>query len=128
MFQTLNDFLKKIGSKFHEIKKSHLRSSKWNDVRNMHLVLNRQCAACGSDKELQVHHILPFHLRPDLELKLENLITLCMGDTNCHLDIGHGGSFTSYNPNVVSDARRFKTSSKSERELILKEAKFNRRK
>lgn len=127
MFRSLKKSLKKLKSKIRETKKSHLRSPKWDDVRNMHLALHGACAACGSVEELQVHHIAPFHLYPELELKLENLITLCMSDLDCHLEIGHGGSFRAYNPNVVADAARFKVSSTKARETILSEAKENRK-
>ena len=128
MLQGLKKSLKKLKSKLHETKKSHFRSPKWDDVRNMHLSLHGECAACGSEDTLQVHHIKPFRLHPELELKLENLITLCMGALDCHLEIGHGGSFKSYNPNVVEDAARFKASSQKEREQILIEVKANRKK
>jgi hypothetical protein len=53
---------------------------------------------------LQVHHILPFHLNPQLELDPSNLITLCMGKLECHLIIGHGGDYKDYNPSVVKHA------------------------
>lgn len=127
MFQKLKKSLKKLNSKLREKKKSHLRSPKWDDVRNMHLALHGECAACGSTEELQVHHVEPFHLHPDLELKLENLITLCMSDFDCHLEIGHGGSFRAYNPNVVADAARFRSSSAEDRSKILIEVKANRK-
>jgi hypothetical protein len=47
---------------------------------------------------------MPFHLDPNKELDTTNLITLCMGEKECHLHIGHGGSFRQYNPNVRTDA------------------------
>jgi len=47
---------------------------------------------------------MPFHLDPAKELDPTNLITLCMSKKECHLYIGHGGSFKQYNPNVRSDA------------------------
>jgi 5-methylcytosine-specific restriction protein A len=62
------------------------------------------CAACGMKDKLQVHHMKPFHLKPELELDPDNLITLCMGTFECHLRIGHGGNFRAYNPNVEMDS------------------------
>jgi hypothetical protein len=77
------------------------------------------CACCGCRLHLQVHHIKPFHLWPSLELQdgtgvapatggagaTPNFITLCMGPFECHLEIGHAGSFRSEgNPRVVEDA------------------------
>jgi hypothetical protein len=53
-----------------------------------------------------VHHVIPFHLRRDLELDPENLITLCENKrdgVNCHLLFGHLGCFKSFNPSVRAD-------------------------
>jgi hypothetical protein len=56
---------------------------------------------------LNVHHVLPFHLKPELELDPSNLITLCSSlDKNCHLDIGHGDNFRAYNASVREYALR----------------------
>jgi len=127
MLQRLKKSIRKLKSKIHETKKSHLRSPKWDDVRNMHLTLHGECAACGSKDELQVHHIKPFHLHPELELKLDNLVTLCMSEYDCHLSIGHGGSFKAYNPNVLEDVEMFKAADESRRTKLLAEIKVNRK-
>ena len=87
--------------------KSKRRSPQWDEIRDKFVEKNPTCAACGSEKKLQVHHIQPFHLRPELELSEENLIVLCMDVNECHLKIGHGGSFRCYNPRVVVQALRF---------------------
>lgn len=79
------------------------RSSKWPKVEESFLKDNPTCAACGSTKHLNVHHKMPFHLDPSLELDPNNLITLCM-DKDCHLLIGHGDNFKAYNPDVQNDA------------------------
>lgn len=86
-----------------------LRSSRWETVRKRHLKAFPTCAACGCNQHLQVHHIKPFHLHPELELVDSNLITLCegKGDRLCHLNIGHLGSFKKENPDVVKDAQEF---------------------
>jgi hypothetical protein len=82
------------------------------------------CACCGSTKKLNVHHKKPFHLFPELELDLNNLITLCM-DKECHLKIGHGGDFKDYNPNVEEDCKKIK-SDQSLFESVVIDAKQNR--
>ena len=79
------------------------RSPKWPHVEKLHLKLEPSCAACGSTKKLNVHHKKPFHLFPELELDMHNLITLCM-DKECHEKIGHGGNFKDYNPEVAEDS------------------------
>ena len=85
------------------------RSPAWPRVEMNHLQLEPVCMACGSTDNLQVHHILPFHFcillgRPELELDQRNLITLCQGQDNHHLLLGHLDNWQSYNPDVRSDA------------------------
>ena len=83
------------------------RSSKWPKVRKKHLEKNPCCAVCGATAKLNVHHIKPYHLFPELELEESNLITLCecgKGGVNCHLFIGHLGNYKKINPDSVKDA------------------------
>ena len=80
------------------------RSPHWPAVRAKWIAEHGECAVCGSKKTLQVHHIQPYHLHPELELDETNLITLCEGPLHCHLMFGHLGSFGSYNPDVKRDA------------------------
>lgn len=85
------------------------RSPKWAKVRAAFLSTHKSCAACGSTKTLEVHHITPFSNKPELELDPNNLIVLCESATDgviCHLYHGHSGSYQSYNPHVVEDAAR----------------------
>ena len=98
---TLNVFFAAVREKskiFH-------RDNLWPLVRAAHLELHSTCAACGGDKRIQVHHIIPVHIDPTFELDSNNLITLCMGKEECHLSIGHHGSWKDHNPNVRSDAQ-----------------------
>ncbi len=86
------------------------RSNKWPVVRAQHLSRQPICALCGGNKKLQVHHIKPFHLNPELELSEDNLITLCeseLGGVNCHLHYGHLGNYKSYNENVIRDVQEW---------------------
>lgn len=83
------------------------RSPQWQTIRKKHLKNQPTCAACGGDKTLEVHHIKPFNEHPELELDLNNLITLCESKNNgvcCHLLFGHLGNYKSINPNVIEDA------------------------
>ena len=83
------------------------RSTHWPTVRKNFLKLNPSCAACGDTAKLEVHHKMPFHLDPSLELDPNNLITLCESDSYgiiCHLYIGHLGNYKKFNPNVTEDA------------------------
>ena len=83
------------------------RSSKWPTARKNFLkTVTDGCAACGSKIGIQVHHCVPFHDNPALELDPTNFIALCehVGGLECHEMIGHGGDFKHFNPNVRADA------------------------
>jgi 5-methylcytosine-specific restriction endonuclease McrA len=80
------------------------RSPRWPAVRGAHLKRNPTCAACGTKDKLEVHHVHPFHLFPNLELEPSNLLTLCETGGNCHLFIGHHKLFKSYNLQARKDA------------------------
>jgi len=83
------------------------RSGHWPTVRKQHLAAHAVCAVCGGTDDLEVHHIRPFHLHPELELDQANLVTLCeskKGGVNCHLFFGHLGNFKSFNTSVTGDA------------------------
>jgi hypothetical protein len=80
------------------------RSGEWRRVRNQHIASFPYCALCGAEarflKPLEVHHIKPFHLHPELELDTNNLVVLCR---NCHYQAGHLGVSWSYeNTNLMS--------------------------
>ena len=81
------------------------RSGRWPRVRAAHLAANPTCAVCGTRENLEVHHIQPFHLFPELELDPGNLLTLCESPThNDHLLFGHLLNWSLWNPAVVRDA------------------------
>lgn len=84
----------------------HPRSKQWPAVRKLHLGERPLCMACGARERLEVHHIHPFNLYPELELVRENLVTLCEGDVcNCHFVFGHSRSWRGWNPFVLEDAK-----------------------
>lgn len=86
------------------------RSSKWAAVRYTHLQSYPVCEVCGTADDLHVHHIEPFHLKPELELHPANLITLC---AKHHFSVGHDPdgkgperpSWKKWNSNVVNDSK-----------------------
>lgn len=92
------------------------RSSKWPQVRKVWLKENPTCAACGTAQHVEVHHKIPFHLHPELELQPSNFITLCSTIfVEHHLKVGHTvdghSSWKINNPNVVQDAKALLESS-----------------
>lgn len=87
------------------------RSPHWAKVRKDFAKANPNCALCGSAKDIQIHHVQPFHLYPELELQTSNLITLCTSKYwgfNCHFSVGHGGNFKWENPNLLDDIKKIK--------------------
>lgn len=94
------------------------RSSHWKKVEKKQLEKEPNCRACGTSGGVQVHHIFPFHYcialgRPDLELDLRNLVTLCESnkehsEQNHHLLLGHYDDFQSSNLDVLRDIITFK--------------------
>jgi hypothetical protein len=93
-----------LKNRFRDVGLPVKRSSKWEGVERAHLAIQPFCMACRSQKHLNVHHIVPFHENPALELDYLNLLTLCMDVKECHLRIGHGGAFSRININAVRDA------------------------
>ena len=93
------------------LKPSGPRSPLWPAARLAHLQAQPVCQACGATIKLEVHHIKPFHLYPELELDPTNFLTLCedAGATgkreakNCHFAWGHFYDWYAFNPQVVAD-------------------------
>lgn len=110
----VRDFAVKDIRSWEEVPRMHLgaemeahRSSQWPRVRREHLELNGSCKACGAVKNLEVHHIAPFHLSPEQELDPFNLVTLCETPShNCHFLFGHLLDWRAYNIMVLDDAAR----------------------
>ena len=88
------------------------RSGSWARVRREHIQREPSCAACGRSRDLEVHHIKPYHEHPELELDdgtngLDgNLVTLCAEP--CHLVHGHLMNWKRSNPDVREDAARYR--------------------
>ncbi len=83
------------------------RSSKWRKTRKRFLSDNPTCFVCNSKKKVEVHHIIPFHIAPDLELKFENLMSLCENGKFgivCHILLGHEGNYRKTNFTCERDA------------------------
>lgn len=90
--------------------KDNERSHKWPAFRKKFLKKFPTCANCGGTENLEAHHIQVFHKHPELELVESNLITLCESKkdgVNCHLLVGHLGSFKSWNETVRKDAQKW---------------------
>lgn len=86
------------------------RSSKWSTVRKNHLKYNPTCAVCNTTNDIDVHHCIPFHKKPELELEESNLITLC---TPHHYLVGHLMNWKSFNAEVRMDAQMWNSKIKN---------------
>lgn len=80
------------------------RSPKWFVTRGSFVKKKGCCAACGTEENLECHHIEPFFLYPEKELDEDNFIVLCRA---CHFIFGHLKKWSSYNTTVVEDAKWF---------------------
>lgn len=80
---------------------AHPRSPKWERVSRDFIERNPECAACSCREHLETHHVLPYHLHPELELVESNFIVLCREH---HFRIGHKSNWQESNENVRADA------------------------
>lgn len=93
------------------------RSPKWKKLKDKFLKKHPVCAVCGRRSSINVHHIIPYYVSPELELDENNLITLCEREKvlNCHLVFGHLGNWKTWNTEVKKDAEVWRQKFNKER-------------
>ena len=79
------------------------RSPKWGKTRKAYLKEHPACEVTGITESLEVHHVLPFYLFPELELDPSNLMTVTR-KFNIHYLIGHLLNWKSFNVLARADA------------------------
>ena len=79
---------------------------RWRKARKQYIAYHQICAICGCKKELEVHHVRPWHLYPELRYDPKNFITLC---DPCHFRFGHGLNYKNWNPQVREMAAAMQT-------------------
>lgn len=88
------------------------RSSSWGTFRRIHI--KDYCELCEQKKgilhPLELHHCKPFHLFPELEESLDNVITVCR---HCHIRYAHLGSYRSYDIDIKLEAEHWQNKRKS---------------
>lgn len=102
---------------------SQKRSTQWPKVRDAFLKENPKCSVCGCNTGVEVHHIKPFHLSPELELEPSNLISLCETKkygVNCHLFFGHLGNYKTENLHVLDDVKQWQKRFKERKDQLKK--------
>jgi hypothetical protein len=70
---------------------------RWRKTRKAHIQRECCCQMCGLERKLEVHHIKPWHLAPELRYEETNLITLCR---ECHYRFGHYLNWKHFNPEI----------------------------
>ena len=80
------------------------RDSRWSAARKDYLKHHPYCAACGTKKKREVHHVIPVHVDKGRELDPTNMITLCQDD---HLVFGHFHDWQAWNPAVAVDTKKY---------------------
>jgi len=64
------------------------RGRGWHGIRTMVIRRDKnRCRRCGSRKQLQVHHIIPY--RKNQDNSFDNLVTLC---ASCHMAVEYKGA------------------------------------
>ena len=94
-----------LGKLFSREEDAYGRSGAWGRVRREHLEKEPACIACGRRRDLEVHHVEPYHEKPERELDPENLCTLCAEP--CHFVFGHLLNWKRSNPHVRPDAAAY---------------------
>lgn len=126
MLKTIKHGINLLRHSLRDVGVGAKRSSQWPTVEKHFRKAHPTCAACGGKNRLNVHHIQPFHIFPKLELDPNNLITLCMGEKECHLRLGHGSDFKAYCPDIRKYAAEALAHPKKF-DAIVKEATDNRK-
>ena len=80
-----------------------VRDPAWPRARKAYLREHPSCAACGTNRDLDVHHIIPVQIDREKELDPTNQLTLCKTD---HLVFGHLHDWFAWNPTVIADAEK----------------------
>lgn len=84
--------------------KRFTRDGEWWPTRQLFVEKFNHCECCGTRDDLNVHHIFPVHVYPQLELEPYNLITLCRKH---HFQIGHLNDWKKWNPYVWEMAQLY---------------------
>ena len=75
------------------------RSPRWPAFVHQLLRERPLCEGCGRRSETG-HHVIPFHVRPDLELDPGNVVPVC---PPCPFVVCHGGNWQLYIPTARAD-------------------------
>lgn len=78
------------------------KNAEFKPIRNF--IFNRDnytCTYCGTmGGHLHAHHKIPYWVKPEAYLDINNLTTVC---SNCHFEKGHLGDWTNFDTNIIHD-------------------------
>jgi len=80
-----------IRNKQYTVKKAR-RAYKTHKVMQKYRSEHPECAWCGRNKKLDVHHIIPVSVAPERAGDYSNLMMLCR-KPQCHLIVGHDTNY-----------------------------------
>jgi 5-methylcytosine-specific restriction endonuclease McrA len=87
------------GTQYSFAKRIFIESNDWHLMRKtVFQMYGRTCMKCESTTQLEVDHIYPMYLYPDLRLSLNNLQVLCR---KCNRD--KGTEIADYRPNSIGE-------------------------
>lgn len=72
---------------------------RWRKTQQLFLKEQNVCQMCGITRELQVHHVYPWHLFATLRFDMNNLVTLCQP---CHFRFAHWQNWHRFNPEILT--------------------------
>lgn len=84
------------------------RSPQWPPVERAFLRAHPECRGCGSRRNLNAHHLVPFHVDRAKELDPDNLVAVCR---SCHFVLCHRNDWSNWEPDAprLLDAHRART-------------------
>jgi hypothetical protein len=72
-------------------------AGRWRQVSRAYRARHPRCALCHRDKNIEAHHIVPWHKSAELRYDDNNLISLCRDD---HFKFGHFNNWKLSNPGI----------------------------
>lgn len=108
--QTLIEWLETLLELYEENKAERTlgakRSPEWSKTkREFEKLYPKVCEFCGTTKKMNLHHLKPFNLFPDLENDFNNLLWACR---DCHFIFCHLKFWGSYDLNAKETAKWYR--------------------
>jgi len=86
------DFIRFVVRNPKMVTKHARRAYKTHKAMQAYRSGHTECAWCGRSKRLDVHHVIPVSVAPEMAASETNMIMLCR-KPQCHLIAGHSDSY-----------------------------------